>query len=92
MKLKYIVIIIVVAIVTAVGGYVYLRNTASNIIQARVDPLYIYFHKIQDSIRIKHYPINMDSLKKEVHDSMLKNSTFHKLEILADSVRSYKPH
>ena len=90
MKLKYIAIIIV-AVILLIGGLLYVRDMVNNIGKARVDPLYIYFHKIQDSIRAKHYPINMDSLKRQVHDSMFKNTTYHKLEILEDSVRAYKP-
>ena len=89
MKLKVIAIIVAAVIIIA-GGYIYIRNAGSNFIQAQVDPLYIYFHKLQDTIKIKHYPINMDSLKKDVHDSMLNPRTFHKLEILADSVRVYQ--
>jgi hypothetical protein len=89
MKLKFIAII-VTAVILVAGGYLYIRNAESNFIQAQVDPLYIYFHKLQDSIKIKHYPVNMDSLKKDVHDSMLNPRTFHKLEILADPVRAYQ--
>ena len=89
MKLKYIVIIITTAIII-VGGYLFIRKAEYNIIQARVDPLYIYFHKIQDSIKKKNYPINMDSLKKEVHDSMMRGSTFKKLMDLDKLVSAYK--
>jgi hypothetical protein len=89
MKLKLIAII-AAAIIIIAGGYLFIRNAESSIIQAQVDPLYIYFHKLQDTIKMKHYPVNIDSLKKDVHDSMLNPRTFHKLEILADSVRVYQ--
>ena len=89
MRFRLIAIIIIAAIII-VGGYLYVHNLEYNIVRSRVDPLYIYFHKIQDSIKAKHYPINMDSLKRMVHDSMMHNSTYHKLQVLEDSVRAYK--
>jgi len=82
--------IIVVSIIVIIAG-VYLFKTAQNeTTRIQVDTLYTYFHKIQDSIKKKNYPINMDSLKKEVHDSMMRGSTFKKLMDLDKLVSAYK--
>jgi hypothetical protein len=55
-----------------------------------MDTLYTYFHKIQDSIKAKHYPINIDSLKTVVYNGRNTLSIYSKLKNLEDSVRAYK--
>jgi hypothetical protein len=58
--------------------------------KAQVDALYTYFHKIQDSIKKKDYPINMDSLKQEVHKSMMTIRIWKELDSLEKSISAYK--
>jgi len=87
--MKRILIIAGCIIVIAAAIYV-IKDAAFQVTRVRVDTLYTYFHKIQDSIRKKNYPINMDSLKKQVHDSMMNSTTWDKLERLEKSVNAYK--
>ena len=65
------------------------RNEATRV---QVDALYTYFHKIRDSIKKKNYPINMDSLKREVHDSMMTSKIWGKLNKLETAVNAFKQH
>lgn len=58
--------------------------------RVQVDALYTYFHKIQDSIKKKNYPINMDSLKREVNKSMMTIKIWKKLDSLEKAVSAYK--
>jgi len=84
------IIIIAACIIVIVAAVYVLKDAANQVIRVKVDTLYTYFHKIQDSIRKKNYPINMDSLKKQVHDSMMNSTTWDKLERLEKSVNAYK--
>ena len=68
----------------------FIKNIRYETTRVQVDALYTYFHKIQDSIKKKNYPINMDSLKREVNKSMMTIEIWKKLEVLEDSVRAYK--
>ena len=77
-------IIIIVALVYSVQKF---RYEATRV---QVDGLYTYFHTIQDSIKKKNYPINMDSLNREVHDSMMTLTIWGKLNNLEKSVKAYK--
>ena len=87
--MKRIAIILVgfLLIVSIIYAFKDIRHEAT---KAQVDALYTYFHKIQDSIKKKNYPINMDSLKREVNKSMMTIEIWKKLEVLEDSVRAYK--
>ena len=77
-------IVLIIAAVYSVGNF---RFEATRV---QVDALYTYFHKIQDSIKKKNYPINMDSLKHEVHDSMMTLKIWNKLNNLEKLVNDYK--
>jgi len=68
----------------------FFKNIKYEATKVQVDALYTYFHKIQDSIKKKNYPINMDSLKREVNKSMMTIKIWKKLEILEKSVSAYK--
>ena len=89
MKVKYIVIIIF-CVITIIGGIFYFGEIKYDWKKAQMDNLYTYFHKIQDSIRAKHYPINMDSLKGTVYDQRNTIIIYSKLKDLEDSVKVYK--
>ena len=87
--MKRIAIILVGFLLIASIVYVFkgIRHEATRV---QVDALYTYFHKIQDSIKKKNYPINMDSLKREVNKSMMTIEIWKKLETLEKSVNAYK--
>ena len=86
---RTIIILISITIIVAIICYaiIKLRYEATRV---QVDALYTYFHKIQDSIKKKNYPINMDSLKREVHDLMMTLKIWGKLNNLEKAVNAYK--
>ena len=84
------VIIILGSIILIIAAVYSVRNFRHEATRVQVDALYTYFHKIQDSIKKKNYPINMDSLKREVHDSMMTLKIWGKLNDLEKSVNAYQ--
>ncbi len=68
----------------------FFKNIKDDTTRVQVDALYTYFHQIQDSIKKKNYPINMDSLKLEVNKSMMTIEIWEKLRRLEKSVSEYK--
>jgi hypothetical protein len=80
-----------VCVVIVVVGIFSYQSIEYNLKKEQMDTLYTYFHKIQDSIKAKNYPINMDSLKEFVYSQRNTVSIYNKLKILEDSVRAYKP-
>ena len=89
MTVKRIAIILVVVLLIVLIIY-FFKDMRDETTKAQVDALYTYFHRIQDSIKKKNYPINMDSLKREVNKSMMTIKIWKKLEILEKSVSAYK--
>ena len=88
MKQKRLVIafvIILIAVLTVFAIY----TAQYNLKRKQMDTLYTYFHKIQDSIKAKHYPINIDSLKTVVYDQRNTISIYSKLKVLENSVKSF---
>ena len=86
MKRLIVILGSIIIIIVAVYSVQNFRYEATRV---EVDALYTYFHKIQDSIKKKNYPINMDSLKREVHDSMMTLKIWGKLNNLEKSVSAY---
>jgi len=82
--------IILAAFFVIIAVIVFVKNVRYEATRVQVDALYTYFHKIQDSIKKKNYPINMDSLKREVNKSMMTIKIWKKLESLEKSVSAYK--
>jgi len=89
MKKKSIIIIVVCIAIIIVGIFSY-KSIKYNLKKTQMDTLYAYFHKIQDSIKAKHYPINIDSLKTVVYNERNTVSIYSKLKVLEDSVKAYK--
>jgi predicted negative regulator of RcsB-dependent stress response len=88
-KRKSIIIIVVCVAIIAVGVFGY-KSIEYHLKKTQMDALYTYFHKIQDSIKAKRYPINMDSLKTVVYKERNTLSIYSKLRILENSVKVYK--
>ena len=84
------IVIILVAFLLIIAVIYFVKNVRHEATRVQVDALYTYFHKIQDSIKKKNYPINMDSLKREVNKSMMTIEIWKKLERLEKSVRDYR--
>jgi hypothetical protein len=82
--------IILVGFLSIVAAIYFFKNIRHEATRVQVDALYTYFHKIQDSIKKKNYPLNMDSLKREVNKSMMTIKIWEKLDSLEKSVRAYK--
>ncbi len=89
MHKKYI-ILISVCVLIIIGVFSY-SSIEYNLKKTQINTLYNYFHKIQDLIKLKHYPINMDSLKTAVYDGRNTISIYTNLNVLEDSVNAYKP-
>ena len=89
MKKKSIIIIVVCVAIIVAGIFSY-QSIEYNLKKTQMDTLYTYFHKIQDSIKAKHYPINIDSLKTVVYNERNTVSIYSKLKVLEDSVKAYK--
>ena len=70
--------------------YLFREKKNYNLKKIQMDTLYNYFHKIQDSILAKNYPINMDSLKGAVFMERNSIGIYDKLKKLEDSVNAYK--
>ena len=90
MKKKNIIIIIVVGVPIIVVGIFSYKSIEYNLKKKQMDTLYTYFHRIQDSIKVKNYPINIDSLKTVVYNERNTISIYSKLRVLEDSVKAYK--
>jgi hypothetical protein len=86
---KTIIILIVCILLIVIGIFSY-QGMEYNLKKTQMDTLYTYFHKIQDSIKAKHYPINMDSLKIVVYNERSTVSIYSKLKVLEDSVKAYR--
>lgn len=80
----------IVCVITIIGGIFYYGKIKYDWKKTQMDALYTYFHKIQDSIRAKHYPINIDSLKAAVYDQRNTITIYGKLKDLEDSIKAYK--
>ena len=89
MRKKYIILAAIISIVIVASFFSY-QAIEYNLKKEQMDTLYTYFHKIQDSIKAKHYPINMDSLKAVVYDQRNTVSIYGTLKVLEDSVKAYK--
>ena len=75
--------------IIVVGIFSY-KSIEYNLKKTQMDTLYTYFHKIQDSIKAKHYPINIDSLKTVVYNQRNIVSIYSRLKVFEDSVKAYK--
>ena len=82
--------LIIIGFLLIVAVIYFFKNIRHEATRVQVDALYTYFHKIQDSIKKKNYPINMDSLKREVNKSMMTIKIWKKLDSLEKSVSAYK--
>ena len=89
MKKKNIIIIVVCAAIIFIALFSY-RSIEYDLKKTQMDALYTYFHRIQDSIKAKHYPVNIDSLKTIVYNERNTVSIYSKLKVLEDSVNAYK--
>lgn len=82
--------IIILGLLAIVLTIYFVKKIRYETTRVQVDALYTYFHKIQDSIKKKNYPINMDSLKREVNKSMMTIKIWEKLDSLEKAVSAYK--
>jgi hypothetical protein len=91
MKKRSVIVMVVCVAIIIVGIFSY-KSIEYNLKKTQMDTLYTYFHRIQDSIKAKHYPINIDSLKTVVYNERNTVSIYSNLKVLEDSVNAYKPN